>query len=286
MQPRILGKLECAAASALKNQIARAQKPWQLRLKTYVRRHARAENNQGTIEMGEIRSFLRHAIPGGVLLLSVFFYFCVLSLPRVEVLLGVLFFVLSKLDDLGLAAGLAFLTPLLGYLVGTIHHFFYDTKFYPRVDHTRFLSDFRTLFAERVRAPRALGPLTPNMLVDILWHTGSNDIAVSELVENRNNLYSHITHGNGANLIAACLAFPIALFLGYLLTFLDPNRSWYMSFLQLGTLVFALGVYLWQIAFSCIIYISSIRKQQSFVESSLLSLRHTHRRHRLPPHGA
>ena len=31
--------LECAAASALKNQIARAQKPWQLRLKTYVRRN-------------------------------------------------------------------------------------------------------------------------------------------------------------------------------------------------------------------------------------------------------
>tara|TARA_Y100001937_G_C7012156_1_gene281462 strand:- start:55 stop:735 length:681 start_codon:yes stop_codon:yes gene_type:complete len=219
--------------------------------------------------MQETRNLLRNLIPAGVLYFYSGFFFVILNF---EAMLngGVWVPNFGDWPLAGIISFFALLSPAIGHLISTIHHSLYNSislrGIYPSIDHSQFIKDYNPWIVYRLPpGKQSTSSIDPWVLINFLWHSHFDRVQSNQLIENRNNLLSHIAHGNGALFIAALLSLPVALILEATLASLlsvRPSIDWLALFLSLASWFPLLAIHRWS-------YSTTLEKEKEFVEINL-----------------
>lgn len=132
--------------------------------------------------MNDILKYFRHIYPG---LLFVIF-------------LSLYFFISGRIESVdaeswtGIAAVAALLLPLIGYILSSIHHLFYQET------HNRFLAEFQIRYPDHF--PREMA-LTWGVFLEF-WYSLSKVSTIIEKSSPRTESLADLYHTNGASIIA------------------------------------------------------------------------------------
>ena len=219
--------------------------------------------------MNETRNLLRYLIPAGIFQFQVVLLLLIADwqlFRRInEYLIGQDPKVIAAIGAIAL-----FAQPMLGHFIGLMHHSFYDQysllRSYPRISHERFVQDHNNLvFFNLPEGMREDARTNSWIAVNYLWYS-KMDIHGSERgIEERNNLFSHITHSAGTNYVGSFAA--LALVIGIILVhcFTAPSiPHWHATF------PLSLGIWCLLMRFHRKLYIRALDKQRYFVETALL----------------